>query len=275
MASPSLNSLINNYRKRLKKLEHTHCPTFSENLPLMGIEFIKGLIGFAQKMWGAVINIPIFGAPLHFVDDVMQSVWIAGKKRGLLKVLFPLDCWRICLENYVTVLSQTTPMDPLFLISLLIKPITWSLYGARKAYRRQIKWKTRVFYLLIARDEIEDHLGIERSNLNHPSIYSSSLMKITRLDDRLRKQSDRIYRTRDLEKLKIFRNPEATRWWWNPTPPRDRLNWLWQIVIYTCIIGGVGLGADIASRLLTGGDFLGGILAIIGPTLFALLLSFK
>jgi hypothetical protein len=272
MEGPSLNNSINNYRERLNRLEHTYCPTFFENLPLTIIEFIKGLISFLQKMWGAIINIPIFGAPLHLVDDLIQSVWIAGRKRGVFKFLFPLKRWKTFLDNYIKALSQTTSVDPLFPISLLLRPIVWILSVAQNSYYRQIKWKRRVFNLLIARDELEDHLNIEKSNLNHAYMYSRSLITIIRLDDRLRNQSDRIFRTRDLDKLKIFRNPEATRWWWNPTPPRDRLNWLWQLIIYTCIIGGVSLGADIASRLFTGGDFLG-IVAIIGPALLALLLG--
>jgi hypothetical protein len=272
MEGPSLNNSINNYRERLNRLEHTYCPTFFENLPLTIIEFIKGLISFLQKMWGAIINIPIFGAPLHLVDDLIQSVWIAGRKRGFFKFLFPLKRWKTFLDNYIKALSQTTSVDPLFPISLLLRLIVWILSVAQNSYYRQVKWKRRVFNLLIARDELEDHLNIEKSHLNHAYMYSRSLITIIRLDDRLRSQSDRIFRTRDLDKLKIFRNPEATRWWWNPTPPRDRLNWLWQLIIYTCIIGGVSLGADIASRLFAGGDFLG-IVAIIGPALLALLLG--
>jgi hypothetical protein len=272
MEGPSLNNSINNYREKLNTLERTYCPTFFENLPLTIIEFIKGLICFLQKMWGAIINIPIFGAPLHLADDLIQSIWIAGRKRGLLKFLFPLNHWKAFLNDYIRVLSQATLLDPLFLISLLLKPIIWILSAAKTSYRRQIKWKRRVFDLLVARDELEEYLSFEKNNLNHVYIHPSSLIKITRLDDRLRNQSDRIFRTRDLDKLKIFRKPEGTLWWWNPAPPRDRLNWLWQLIIYTCIIGGVSLGADIASRLFNGGDFLG-IVAIIGPALLALLLG--
>ena len=242
MTDYSLNIAINNYQEKLENLEKTCCPTFCECLPLTIVEIIKGTFIFSQKMWRAFINVPIVGAFPHLLDDFIQIIFIQIKQS--LNLNFLVDFWKSFLN---------------------LKPI-------RIIRVRQDKWQARVVNLLIARDELEKLLIDEEFGCNHIHISSGILTKVVKLDDRLRNQSDRIFRTRDLEKLQVFRKPKTAHWWWNPTPPRDRLDWLWQLSIYTCIIGAVSLGADIASRFFAGGDFLG-IVAVVGPALLAILLG--
>jgi tetratricopeptide (TPR) repeat protein len=271
----ALDLAIRKYEEKLKSLEETRCPTFLGSLPLTMVEIILGTGQFFYRLWMSIINIPIVGAPLHLADDFIQLVWFVLLKPCFIWVgrklsNIPFQSAGIRLLRLIP--SKVNSIFQSILSCKIFKLFARMVRYVKRTRPRQNRWQTKVIDLLISRDELEHLLGNEDSGCDHDHLSSGVLKHIIKLDDRLRGQSDRIFRTRDLERLQEFRKPKAIHWWWNINPPRYRLDWLWQTIIYASIIGATSFGADVASRFFTGGDFLG-IVAVVGPALLAILIG--
>jgi hypothetical protein len=281
MTSPNhaLELAIRKYARKLKYLEKTRCPTFLGSLPLTMVEIVLGTGQFFYRLWMSIINIPIVGAPLHLADDVIQIVQFELLRPFFVSVsvrvgsrLSNISFQTAWLQLIRLIPSKVNSIFQHILSSKIFRPFYKMARYVKYTRYRQHRWQRKVIDLLISRDELEGLLGDEDSGCDHGHLSSGVLKRVIKLDDRLREQSDRIFRTRNLERLQEFRKPKPIHWWWNLNPPRYRLDWLWQTIIYSSIIGATSFGADVASRFFAGGDFLG-VVAVVGPALLAILIG--
>ena len=128
-----------------------------------------------------------------------------------------------------------------------------------------------IFELLSARDSIQNILQ------NTTLIVSLPLWELTQLDERLLEQQEKIVALEDYPKWQKRFQPPKSYWWWYLSSQKiswwQQLDWLWNslsIVFWTI---SVSLIADGIARLLSGGLDTLSILAIIIPSLLALLTS--
>ncbi|MCP4995643.1 MAG: tetratricopeptide repeat protein [Gammaproteobacteria bacterium] len=98
-------------------------------------------------------------------------------------------------------------------------------------------------------------------------------------DGQLRAVAELISQPEQLKGWRQSFNPPPEAWWWPeppklPTPPPgffDRFNWLWTALALALLAVSLSLIADISSRFLSGDIDAYGILAVIAPTVLALL----
>ena len=130
-----------------------------------------------------------------------------------------------------------------------------------------------ILELLLARDTVQNILSQD----NSPTV-TSHLSRLTKLDQRLFEQKKTIVAMEDYSRWrKSFQPPESYWWWYFLSMQRfswwQQLDWLWNslsIVFWTI---SVSLIADGVARLLSGGLDTLSILAIIIPSILALLTS--
>jgi hypothetical protein len=228
--------------------------------------------------------------------EVLSKIWealIAVPKPSWLLLLL-----LICkfLSMFWKVLINPSILIPLMLLLSLGLMFRWGVLLIRKQAvrsrraiekfkedqkREQSEWQNRVKEVLAARDNIKIIIEGEASTIRDHT-KSDYINDLIILDDRLKSQSGKIFRTKNLEELRAIYKPETEDWWWHPTPPQDYLDLLWKLPVFISILWSIYLGLDLASRFWAGGFFgegssvlpsvFGGLLAII-PTLIGILLG--
>jgi hypothetical protein len=105
----------------------------------------------------------------------------------------------------------------------------------------------------------------------------SLLLELAELDRRLQQQQARIVRVEDYLQWRNSFQPPDSSWWWHfeiSTPHWwERLDWLWNGLTLVFLAISLSLIADAVPRFLSGGLDTIGVLAVIIPSLLALLTS--
>ncbi|MDJ0569470.1 MAG: tetratricopeptide repeat protein [Pleurocapsa sp. MO_192.B19] len=129
----------------------------------------------------------------------------------------------------------------------------------------------RIFKVLLARDAVQDAL----QRVESPP--ASLLLRLAELDKRLQKQQARIIGVEDYPCWRKSIQPPDSAWWWyfpNPTRPWwTHLDWLWNGLTLVFLAISVSLIVDGIPRFLSGGLDTASVLAVIIPSLLALLTS--
>lgn len=125
--------------------------------------------------------------------------------------------------------------------------------------------------VLLARDAVQDALNTVECP--PPSI----LLELAELDRRLQKQQASIVRVEDYLQWRNSFQPPVEAWWWHfeiSTPHWwERLDWLWNGLSLVFLTISASLIVDAMPRFLSGGLDTIGVLAVIIPSLLALLTS--
>ena len=129
----------------------------------------------------------------------------------------------------------------------------------------------QIFQVLLARDAVQDALH------RGESPPASLLLQLAELDRRLQKQQARIVRIKDYPYWrKSIQPPDSAWWWYFPLPTRPwwkHLDWLWNGLTLVFLAISVSLIVDGMPRFLSGGLDIASVLAVIIPSLLALLTS--
>ena len=126
--------------------------------------------------------------------------------------------------------------------------------------------------LLYRRDEIHQALrehGATRQSSQH-------LERLVKLDDRFRANANAISDRLDFAAYRRLLPDSTENWWWHLEDYRqphrfDRLDWLFQSLTLLCWPFNFALLIDIGQRFLSGGVGVGGVIAVLAPTLLTLL----
>jgi tetratricopeptide (TPR) repeat protein len=128
-----------------------------------------------------------------------------------------------------------------------------------------------VLQVLLARDAV--HSALQGAECPPPSL----LLQLVELDRRLQKQQASILRVEDYPHWRNSFQPPDSAWWWHFSTPTLRwwegLDWLWNGLTLVFLTISVSLIADAAPRFLSGGLDALSALAVIIPSLLALLTS--
>ncbi|OUC12058.1 MAG: hypothetical protein B0A82_24485 [Alkalinema sp. CACIAM 70d] len=125
-----------------------------------------------------------------------------------------------------------------------------------------------ILKLLRSRDAVQAIL------MTTPKVPTETLLRLMRLDDRLRHQSGLITATLALDNWRASIQPDAAAWWWSLQTPEHwftRLDWLWEMLSLIFLTVSVSLVVVISTRFLSGGPDVLGALAIVGQSLLTLL----
>ncbi|NEO47299.1 MAG: tetratricopeptide repeat protein [Moorea sp. SIO4A3] len=125
-----------------------------------------------------------------------------------------------------------------------------------------------ILRVLIARNVVQEKFA------DIANISKDQLIKLVKLDSRLKKQAGLITQTVQLADLRTSFHPPKDYWWWfleAPTHPRDRLDWLWNAGTVAFLTGSVSLVVEISSRFLTTSPGLLGSVAVISQSTLTLL----
>ncbi|MGA1624483.1 MAG: tetratricopeptide repeat protein, partial [Prochlorothrix sp.] len=131
---------------------------------------------------------------------------------------------------------------------------------------------TTILTVLYGRDTLQSIVESgERLN-------EAEITRILALDRQLKAQATVITTTIHLPDYRALlpQADRADRWWWHleaHRPPHrfDQLDWLWKGLTLTCWPFNLALIVDIGQRFLSGGVGIEGVLAVVAPTLLALL----
>ncbi len=128
-----------------------------------------------------------------------------------------------------------------------------------------------IFQVLLARDAVQDAL-------NKREIIPVSLwMKLTELDKRLQKQQAKIVRVKDYSHWRNTVQAPDSAWWWYFSIPThswwQNLDWFWNGLTLVLLAISVSLIIDGVPRFLAGGIDTVSVLAVIIPSLLALITS--
>ena len=129
----------------------------------------------------------------------------------------------------------------------------------------------QIFKVLLARDAVQD--ALQKGECPPESL----LLRLAELDKRLQKQQARFVRVEDYPCWRNSFQPPDSAWWWYLSLPTRRwwtyLNWLWNGLTLVFLAISVSLIVDGIPRFLSGGLDTASVLAVIIPSLLALLTS--
>lgn len=129
----------------------------------------------------------------------------------------------------------------------------------------------QIFQILLARDAVEDLLQSEKQ------APASLLLKIAELDKRLQQKQAIIVAVQDYPHWRNIFGPPNSAWWWHfPLASSfwwEKLNWLWNGLTLVFFALSISLIVDGIPRFLSGGLDMATVLAVIIPSLLALLTS--
>ncbi|NEQ87557.1 MAG: tetratricopeptide repeat protein [Moorea sp. SIO2I5] len=149
------------------------------------------------------------------------------------------------------------PFWQIYLFKWAVESRSYSLmrYVSSKVGSSRSPSKEIVLEVLTARDTVQTELS------NQSQIPTGSLIKVNDLDNRLKKETNKITTVVDLTEWHSILNPKVDAWWWFFKPPKHRwdyLDWLWKILTVVFLTSSLSLTVDISSRFLSGGpDTLG------------------
>ncbi|NEO05622.1 tetratricopeptide repeat protein [Moorena sp. SIO3I8] len=149
------------------------------------------------------------------------------------------------------------PFWQIYLFMWAVESQSYSLmrYVSSKVGCSRSPSKETVLEVLTARDTVQAELS------NQSNIPIGSLIKLNDLDNRLKKETNKITTVVDLTEWHSILNPKVEAWWWFFKPPKHRwdyLDWLWKILTVVFLTSSLSLTVDISSRFLSGGpDTLG------------------
>lgn len=126
--------------------------------------------------------------------------------------------------------------------------------------------------LLYRRDEIHQALREHRATRQ----TSQHLERLVKLDDRFRANANAISDRFNFAAYRRLLPDNTENWWWHLEDYRqphrfDRLDWLFQSLTLLCWPFNFALLIDIGQRFLSGGVGVGGVIAVLAPTLLTLL----
>jgi tetratricopeptide (TPR) repeat protein len=140
--------------------------------------------------------------------------------------------------------------------------------------KRQKHLPRRIKEILDTRDDIEHQIDLEQSEKR--PVPSTLLNEISELDQKLKKYSVQLAKSRHLEAWREICKKQSAGWWWACQPPihiLDRFDWLWKFLTVCFIIASLSFAVDLATRFWKGGADIWGALAVIGPSLLTFLLG--
>jgi tetratricopeptide (TPR) repeat protein len=129
----------------------------------------------------------------------------------------------------------------------------------------------QILQLLAARDAVQN--ALDRAKDPPPSL----LLQLADLDRRLQKEQANVVRVEDYPHWRNSFQPPTSAWWWHfeiSTPHWwERFDWLWNGLTLVFLAISLSLIADAIPRFLSGGLDTIGVLAVIIPSLLALVTS--
>ncbi|NEP49466.1 MAG: tetratricopeptide repeat protein [Moorea sp. SIO3C2] len=148
--------------------------------------------------------------------------------------------------------SGSIPFWQIYLFKWAVKSQSYSLmrYVSSKVGCCRSPSKEIVLEVLTARDTVQAKLS------NQSQIPTGSLIQVNGLDNRLKKETNKITTVVDLSEWHSILNPKVDAWWWFFKPPKHRwdyLDWLWKILTVVFLTSSLSLTVDISSRFLSGG----------------------
>lgn len=135
-------------------------------------------------------------------------------------------------------------------------------------YTNSEQLKGLILRVLMSRDTVQVALD------NTPRVPADILIRLIKLDERLRNQAILIAETVALSNWRSSVRPEIGAWWWSLESPQyhlDKLAWLWNMLTIIFLTISVSLVVTISARFLSGGPDVLGALAIVGQTIITLL----
>jgi len=110
-------------------------------------------------------------------------------------------------------------------------------------------------------------------------IAPNRLKKISELDTKLKQNACRLTQALDTHTLSTYRNTLLKKpedWWWyldkqQPPHPLDRYDWIFNGLSFAIWTASIALLINITGRFFSGGPDVAGAIAVIVPTLWALL----
>ena len=128
----------------------------------------------------------------------------------------------------------------------------------------------QVVEVLVARDVVHTELD------NELITNTEEIVAVKHLDDRLKKQADRIVRNVNLADWRTSLHPSEEAWWWSlerfVVPHKaDRFDWLWSAITILCFTIAISLITDISARFLSGGPDTLGTFAVFSQGVLTLL----
>ena len=124
--------------------------------------------------------------------------------------------------------------------------------------------------ILCARDALHQALAAE------PVLDANRLQRLHVLDAQLKRQGPRLERALEFASYRASLPKKPEGWWWyldetRPPHPLDRYDWLWKGLTFGSWTATLALLVNLAGRFFSGGPDLAGAVAIILPSLLALL----
>ena len=127
----------------------------------------------------------------------------------------------------------------------------------------------QIFQLLRTRDLVQAELN------KGESLPDSLFLRLIELDQRLQKQKSKIIGLKEYSNWRKSLNPPDSAWWWYfpPNQLKTRLDWLWNGLSLVFLTISVSLIVDAIPRFLSGGLNIASVVAVIIPSLVALITS--
>ena len=130
--------------------------------------------------------------------------------------------------------------------------------------------EAQIIDVLVVRDEVRFALTDKTKD------PTASLLALTKLDKRLKKQAGIITAAIELANWRASLNPPKEAWWWSLetiAPPHiaKRFDWVWSALAILCFTISFSLIADISTRFLSGGPDTLGTFAVFSQAVLTLL----
>jgi len=130
--------------------------------------------------------------------------------------------------------------------------------------------EAQIIEVLVARDEV--HVAL----IDKTKDPAASLLVLTELDDRLKKQAKPITTTIELADWRASLNPPKEAWWWSletvfPVYKKKHFDWIRNAFAVLFFTFSFGLIADISARFLSGAPDTWGTLTVFSQVLLTLL----